>query len=103
MNNFSSARTRDELFPFIKAAMRYQPKLGIWATPWCPPSRITTNARYRQGEMKGDPQTLAAYALYFPKFVQARRAEGISLYAIHPQNEMALNTNFYPRWWTPIS
>ena len=97
MKNFSIARTREDLIPFIKAAMKYQPKLGIWATPWCPPSWMTTNGRYRQGEMKRDPQTLAAYALYFSKFVQGWRAEGINLFAIHPQNEMALNTNLYPQ------
>ena len=39
--------------------------------------------------MKGDPQTLEAYALYFSKFVQAWPPEGINLYAIDPQNEMA--------------
>jgi glucosylceramidase len=97
MKDFSIARNRDTLIPFIKAAMKYQPKLGIWATPWCPPSWMTTNGRYRQGKMKRDPQTLAAYALYFSKFVQAWRAEGINLYAVHPQNEMALNTNVYPQ------
>jgi len=97
MKGFSVARTRECLIPFIKAAMKYQPKLGIWATPWCPPSWMTTNGRYRQGSMKSDARTLAAYALYFSKFVQAWRAEGINLYAVHPQNEMALNTNLYPQ------
>ncbi len=97
MKDFNIARTRDCLIPFIKAAMRFQPKLGIWATPWCPPSWMTTNGRYRQGSMKSDERTLAAYALYISKFVQAWRAEGINLYAVHPQNEMALNTNLYPQ------
>lgn len=97
MQHFSIARNRDTLIPFIKAAMKYQPTLGLWASPWCPPSWMTTNGRYRQGEMKRDPQTLGAYALYLSKFVQAWRAEGIRLYAIHPQNEMALNTNVYPQ------
>ena len=97
IKDFSATRTHEDLIPFIKAAMKYQPKLGIWATPWCPPSWMTTNGRYRQGNMKRDTQTLAAYALYFSKFVQAWRAEGINLFAIHPQNEMALNTNLYPQ------
>jgi glucosylceramidase len=97
MKDFSIARTREGLIPFIKAAMKYQPKLGIWASPWCPPSWMTTNGRYRQGNMKSDPQTLAAYAFYLSKFVQAWRGEGINLYAVHPQNEMALNTNLYPQ------
>ena len=101
MKDFSIERNREALIPFIKAAMKYQPKLGVWAIPWCPPSWMTTNGRYRQGEIKSDPQTLAAYALYFSKFVQAWRAEGINLYAIHPQNEPLLNDNLYPQCkWT---
>jgi glucosylceramidase len=97
MKDFSIARSRDCLIPYIKAAMKYQPKLGIWTSPWCPPSWMTSNGRYRNGDMKGDPRTLAAYALYFSKFVQAWRAEGINLYAIFPQNEMALNDSIYPQ------
>jgi glucosylceramidase len=97
MKHFSIERNRECLIPFIKAAMKYQPRLGVWAVPWCPPSWMTTSGRYRQGRIKADPQTLAAYALYFSKFVQAWRAEGINLYAIHPQNEPALNDNLYPQ------
>jgi glucosylceramidase len=101
MKHFSIERNREALIPFIKAAMKYQPKLGVWAVPWCPPSWMTTNGRYRQGRMKSDPQTFAAYALYFSKFVQAWRAEEINLYAIHPQNEPLLNDNLYPQCkWT---
>jgi len=101
MKHFSIGRNREALIPFIKAAMTYQPKLGVWAVPWCPPSWMTTNGRYRQGRIKSDPQTFAAYALYFSKFVQAWRAEGINLYAIHPQNEPLLNDNLYPQCaWT---
>lgn len=101
MKHFSIERNREALIPFIKAAMKYQPKLGVWAVPWCPPSWMTTNGRYRQGHIKSDPQTFAAYALYFSKFVQSWRAEGISLYAIHPQNEPLLNDNLYPQCkWT---
>jgi len=97
MEHFSIERNRESLIPFIKAAMNYQPKLGIWAVPWCPPSWMTSNGRYSHGTMKQDPQTLAAYALYFSKFVQAWRAEGINLYAIHPQNEPRYNDGIYPQ------
>jgi glucosylceramidase len=97
MKTFSIERNRQSLIPYIKAAMKHQPTLGIWASPWCPPSWMTTNGHYRNGRMKSDPQTLGAYALYFSKFVQAWRTEGINLYAIHPQNEMALNDSIYPQ------
>ena len=96
MKKFSIDRFREGLIPFIQAAMKYQPKLGVWGVPWCPPSWMTTNGRYSQGRMKQDSPTLAAYAIYFSKFVQVMRAEGINLYAIHPQNEPSHNDDIYP-------
>ena len=97
MKDFSIERDRYELIPFIKAAMKYQPTLAVWGVPWSPPSWMTTNGRYRLGRMKQDARTLAAYALYFSRYVQAWRAEGINLYAVHPQNEPIYNNNIYPQ------
>jgi len=95
MANFTIERDRKNLIPYIKAAMQYQPKLAVWGVPWCPPSWMTTSGKYYGGHMKDDPQTLAAYALYFSKYVQAYRQEGINLYAIHPQNEPLYNDSKY--------
>ena len=39
------------------------------------------------GWMRGDEQTLEAYALYFVKFVQAYAAHGIMMDHVQPQNE----------------
>ena len=101
MHDFSIARDRQAIIPFIRAAMKYQPKLGIWAVPWAPPSWMKTNGQYRGGEMRSDPQILASYALYFKKYVEAIRAEGINLYAVMPQNEPKYNNNIYPQaLWT---
>jgi len=101
LTNFSIARDRSVLIPFIKAAMEYQPKLAVWGVPWSPPAWMKTSNAYRGGNMKTDPRTLAAYALYFSKYVQAYRAEGVNLYAVHPQNEPVYNNNVYPQCvWT---
>jgi glucosylceramidase len=97
MTNFSIERDRKILIPFMKAAMEYQPKLAVWGVPWCPPSWMKDNNAYKGGYMKQDAQTLAAYALYFSKYVQAYRKEGINLYAVHPQNEPKYNNNVYPQ------
>jgi glucosylceramidase len=95
MAHFTIERDRQYLIPYIKAAMQYQPNLAIWGVPWCPPSWMTTSGQYFGGHMKDDSQTLAAYALYFSKYVQAYREEGINLYAIHPQNEPLYNDSKY--------
>jgi glucosylceramidase len=97
MKQFSIERDRRELIPFIKAAMKYQPKLGIWGVPWTPPSWMKTSGHYKGGELKQDPETLKAYALYFSKYVKAYREEGINLYAVMPQNEPNYNDNVYPQ------
>jgi len=97
LKDFSIERDRRELIPFMQAAMKYQPKLGVWGVPWSPPSWMKTNGQYQGGRMKQDPQTLAAYAEYFSKYVRAYRAAGIRLYAIMPQNEPVYNNNVYPQ------
>jgi glucosylceramidase len=97
LKNFSIDRDRKSLLPFIHAAMKYQPNLGVWAVPWSPPSWLTTNGDYKHGRMKQDPHSLATYALYFSKFVQAYRNEGVHLYAVMPQNEPKYNNNVYPQ------
>jgi glucosylceramidase len=97
MKHFSIERDRRILIPFIKSAMSYQPSLAVWGVPWCPPSWMTTSGAYKHGSMKQDPQTLAAYALYFSRFVEAYHREGVNLYAVHPQNEPSYNNNVYPQ------
>ena len=97
MAHFSIERDRNELIPYIKAAMKFQPKLGVWGVPWSPPAWMKTNGHYKGGEMKQDKQTLSAYALYFSKYVQTYRAEGINIYAVMPQNEPIYNNNIYPQ------
>lgn len=106
MNNFSIAHDTSGLLPYIKEAMKYNPRLNVWASPWCPPSWMKTNNHYacRRDTVQNDlpessqgeegitqfimkPAYLQAYALYFSKFVEAYRAEGINIYAVHVQNE----------------
>jgi len=97
MTHFSIARDQTILIPFIKAAMGYQPQLAVWGVPWSPPAWMKTSNSYKGGNMRQDPRTLAAYALYFSKYVRAYRAAGINLYAVHPQNEPMYNNNVYPQ------
>lgn len=102
MKDFSIARDERNLIPFMKAAMKYQPKLAVWGVPWSPPSWMKSNGQYKGGHIKADPETLAAYALYFSKYARAYRAAGVNLYAVMPQNEPNYNNNVYPQCeWTP--
>jgi glucosylceramidase len=60
---------------------------------------MKTNNSYvgKNGHLKQDPQTLAAYALYFSKYVQAYRVEGIPVQGIFPQNEPTEMRANYPQ------
>lgn len=104
MKNFSIKRDQSGLIPYIKAAMQFNPKLKVWASPWSPPTWMKTNHHYANAP--GDhndltwanavksgnqfiqkPKYLSAYALYLRKFVESYQKEGINLYALHVQNE----------------
>lgn len=120
MKYFSIARDKDCLIPYIKAAMKYRPDLKVWGSPWCPPYWMKTNNHYacRPGSNNGltreqtgregvtqfrmQPEYLEAYALYFTKYIQAYRNEGINITGIHVQNEMNSCQNFPSCIWTAI-
>ncbi|MEG2150453.1 MAG: hypothetical protein RRY36_04440, partial [Bacteroidaceae bacterium] len=38
MTNFSIARDKNCLIPYIQKAQRYNPSMTFFASPWCPPS-----------------------------------------------------------------
>jgi glucosylceramidase len=97
MAHFSIARDRKILIPYIKAAMAYSPQLRIWGVPWSPPSWMKTNDSYKLGRFRMEPRYLSAYALYFSRYVQTYRREGIPVYAVHPQNEPTTGGINYPK------
>ena len=125
MYNFSIDNDRATLIPFIKNAKVYNPDIRIWASPWCPPTWMKHNdhyasnyngdnneAAYRNGlpkervgyegtdMFKVEPEYLKAYALYFKKFIQEYRKEGIQIFGVMPQNEFNSPQVFPSCCWT---
>jgi glucosylceramidase len=125
MQNFSIANDRETLIPFIKSALKYNPRLRIWASPWSPPLWMKDNKHYacqptssffdqrykndiqpEQVRREGvnmfiqDDAYFKAYALYFAKFIEAYRAENISIAMIMPQNEFNSCQPFPSCTWT---
>jgi glucosylceramidase len=82
MANFSIARDRMKLIPFIKAALQVKPSIRLWGSPWVVPSWMMSGSN-----MKTDAQTLGAHALYFARFIEEYAKEGLTIWAVHPQNE----------------
>jgi len=122
LKSFSIAHDEKTLVPFIQAALRYQPKLKLWASPWSPPSWMKRNHFYAEAKaypgMKDngirpdqighegedmfiqDPMHFEAYARYFGRYVDAYRAKGISIGMVMPQNEFNSAQNFPSCTWT---
>lgn len=100
MKHFSIDRDRERLIPFIRQARQWSPDLELFASPWSPPTWMKTPAVYNYGRLNPDEKTLHAYALYFLKFVEAYRAEGIEIQRLCPQNEVFADQKFPSCLWT---
>ncbi|WP_117882400.1 glycoside hydrolase family 30 protein [Aureibaculum luteum] len=123
MRDFNIDRDKYILIPYLKAALKNRPDLKIWASPWTPPAWMKVNEHYslRAGDwndrsngnrmnpgaqilsnataFKMQDQYLKAYALYFSKFIKAYKKEGIDLFSIQPQNEIAYAPNWPSCTW----
>ncbi len=101
LRHFSIERDRRLLIPYVRAALVHQPALWLWASAWTPPPWMKTNNAYDSGSMRDDPATLDAYAIYLARFVEAYRAEGLSIQAVHVQNEPFQLTRYPSCFWSP--
>lgn len=100
LKDFSIERDRERLIPYIKAAKRLNPKLQLWGSAWSPPAWMKTNSQTDSGAMRAEPPIYDAYARYLLKFAQAYRAEGLELFALCPQNEPGMLTDYPSCDWT---
>uniref|UniRef100_UPI004048B2EF glycoside hydrolase family 30 protein n=1 Tax=Mariniflexile sp. TaxID=1979402 RepID=UPI004048B2EF len=121
MTSFSIDRDKKRLIPYIKEAQKINPDVEIWASPWCPPSWMKHSKHYAckanpefndlplelssteelVSRFIMEPSYLESYALYFSKFVKAYEKEGISISAVHVQNEPNSAQNFPSCVWKP--
>ncbi|MDR1370225.1 MAG: beta-glycosidase [Dysgonamonadaceae bacterium] len=129
MRNFSIDNDKETLIPFIRSALKYNPGIKLWASPWSPPTWMKTNnyyackpsddffdARYHNDikpeQIAGgegtdqfiqDDAYLEAYALYFAKFIEAYRKENIPIFMVMPQNEFNSCQSFPSCTWLSSS
>jgi len=105
LKKFSLERDRTMLLPYIKAAMKFQPALKIWGSPWSPPAWLKVNQTYNAtgtNRMIQDARYLATHANYLAKYVQAYRAEGVNVFAVAVQNEPFASQVFPSCVWSPV-
>jgi glucosylceramidase len=85
LSNFSLAPEKTNLIPLLKEILAINPNIKIVATPWSAPVWMKDKSSFVGGSLQ--PQYYAVYAQYFVKYIQAMKAEGITINAITPQNE----------------
>ncbi len=118
MENFNLDRDMKILIPYMKEALKIRPDLKIWGSPWCPPAWMKVNGHYacrpaevndlspegagKEGQTQFimEEKYLEAYALYFAKYIEKYREQGIDVYAVHVQNEPNSCQNFPSCVWT---
>jgi glucosylceramidase len=90
---FTIDAERADLIPVLKQILAINPDVPLLATPWTAPRWMKDNGAYVGGSLL--PANYPAYAQYFVKYLQAMKAEGITIAAVAVQNE-PLNPNNNP-------
>lgn len=85
LDKFSLQPDREHLIPILKQILQINPSIKILASPWSPPVWMKDNGSFIGGSLKTQYQSV--YAQYFVKYINAMKAEGITIDAITPQNE----------------
>src|SRR6204780_5860161 len=85
MAKFDLGPDRADVIPALKEILAIEPGIRIPGSPWSAPAWMKTNDDVRGGELK--PEYYAAFAKYLVKYIEAMRAEGITIDAVTVENE----------------
>lgn len=85
LEKFSIAKEKTDLIPILKRIIALNPDIKIMGSPWSAPLWMKTKYSFVGGSLK--PEYYGVYANYLVKYIQAMKAEGITIDAITPQNE----------------
>jgi glucosylceramidase len=92
MKSFNIEEDRDDLIPMIKEAQAISKDgFNIIASPWTSPPWMKDNKEYVGGKLL--PEYYDAFSLYFSKYLDAYKAEGIDIWGLTPVNEPHGNGN----------
>jgi len=86
LKRFSIEHDRKYVLPILREAIKQNPDLYLFSSPWSPPGWMKANGSMLGGSMRR--RYIGNYAQYFIKFLQAYGAEGVPIAAVTPQNEV---------------
>jgi glucosylceramidase len=101
LEHFSIEEDQDDIIPMIKDAMAASKDgFKIIASPWTAPPWMKDNNDWVGGKLL--PEYYDVWALFFSKYVDAYRAEGIEIWGITVENEpYGNNNNWESMHYTP--
>jgi len=85
MERFGIDSEKEDLIPVLKEILAINPAIKIMGSPWSAPLWMKSNNAPVGGSLKRE--WFDAYAIYFVKYIQAMKVEGIDIDAITIQNE----------------
>lgn len=92
LKHFSIDEDRDDIIPFIKEAMATSKDgFKILASPWTAPPWMKDNKDWRGGKLL--PEYYDTWALFFSKYIDAYKSEGIDIWGLTVENEPLGNDN----------
>jgi glucosylceramidase len=94
LQHFSIDAQRDTVLPAVKAALAVNPQLKVMASPWSAPGWMKTTDSLVKGTLK--PEAFDAFARYLNRYVDAMKAEGVTISALTLQNEPHFEPDNYP-------
>ena len=92
LEHFSIDEDRDDIIPMIRDAMQAsEDGFKILASPWTAPPWMKDNNDWRGGKLL--PEYYDTWALFFSKYLDAYREEGIEIWGFTVENEPLGNDN----------
>ncbi len=95
MNSFSIERDQKSIVPAIKLAQTANPELKLFGSVYSPPgwmknigTIVDGRTNHRRNNLKNDAKTYGAYGLYFSKYIEAYKAEGINISRLVIQEDL---------------
>jgi len=101
LEHFSIEEDKDDLIPFIKDAMVASTDgFKILASPWTAPPWMKDNKDWRGGKLL--PEYNDTWALFFSKYIDAYKTEGIDIWGFTVENEpLGNDKNWESMHFTP--
>jgi glucosylceramidase len=102
LQHFSVDEDRDDIIPMIKEAMSYsEDGFKIIASPWTAPPWMKDNDKWVGGKLL--PEYYDTWALFFSKYINEYKKEGIDIWGLTVENEPLGNGgNWESMLYTPI-